>query len=77
MDETCKEKTTFICHFDNYHFEVMPFGFKNSGATFQRMMDSILVNVSNVKCYADDVIIHSATAESHAKHLENVFALLL
>ena len=40
-------------------------------------MANILVNVNNVKCYVDDVIIHSATEESHIKHLENVFALLL
>ena len=28
MDETCKEKTTFICIFGTYQFEVMPFGLK-------------------------------------------------
>ena len=55
----------------------MPFGLKNSGATFQRMMDNLRVNTSNVKCYVGDVVIHSATAVSHIKHLENVFALLL
>ena len=69
MDETCKERTTFICKFGTYQFEVMPFGLKNSGATFQRMMDNILLNVSNVKCYVNDVFIHSATEESHVKHL--------
>ena len=52
----------------------MPFGLKNSGATFQRMMDNIILNVSNVNCYVDDVVIHADTAESHIKHLENVFA---
>ena len=55
----------------------MPFGLKNSGATFLRMIDDILANVSNVNCYVDGVVIYSATAESHIKHLENVFALLL
>ena len=35
------------------------------------------MNLNNVKCYVDDVVIHSATAESHIKYLENVFALLL
>ena len=41
------------------------------------MMDNILANVSNVKCYVDDVVIHSETEEGHVEHLENVFALLL
>ena len=31
--------------------------------------------MTNVKCYVDDVVIHSKTAESDIKHLENVFAL--
>ena len=77
IDETCKEKTNFICKFGKYQFEVMSFGLKNSAAKFQRMMDNVLANVSNVKCYVDDVVIHSATEESHVMHLENVFALLL
>ena len=76
MDEACKEKTTFICRYGTYQFEVMPMGLMNSGATFQRMMDTILVNVSNVKCYIDDVVIHSATMEEHMVHLETVMELL-
>ena len=77
MNEMCKEKTNFICRFGTYQFEVMPFVLKNSSATFQRMMDNILVNVTNVKCYVDDVFGHSETEERHIKRLENVFALLL
>ena len=76
MDEACKEKTTFICRYGTFQFEVMPFGLMNSGATFQRMMDKMLCNVKNVKCYVDDVVIHSATAEEHLEHLETVFKLL-
>ena len=76
MDEACKEKTTFICRYGTYQFEVMPFGLMNSGATIQRMMDNILANVSNVKCYIDDVVIHSATEEEHMVHLETVMKLL-
>ena len=72
-----QENINFICKFGTYQFEVMPLGLKNSGVTFQRIADNILVNVTNVNCYVDDVIIHSASAESHDKHLENVFALLL
>ena len=41
------------------------------------MMENISVNVSYVKFYADGVFINSAAAYCHAKHLENVFLLLL
>ena len=33
-----QEKTTFISSNSNYHYTVMPFGLKNAGATYQRMM---------------------------------------
>ncbi len=54
----------------------MPFGLKNSGATFQRMMDNLLANVSTMKCYVDDVVIHSATMKEHVQRLEKVMLLL-
>ena len=75
MDEICKEKTTFKCRYCTYQFEVMPFGLMNSGAIFQRMMDKMLANVENVKCYIDDVVIHSKTEEEHLQHLERVFGI--
>ncbi len=54
----------------------MPFGLMNSQDTFQRMMDRILLNVDNVRCYVDDVVIFSKNTEEHAIHLENVFRIL-
>ena len=53
----------------------MPFGLKNSGATFQRMMDNVLVNVTNFKCYVDDVVIHSEMVESCQASKECVFVV--
>ncbi len=76
MDETCKEKAAFICRYGTFQFEVMQFGLMNSQATFQRMMDRILLNVAKVRCYVDDVVIFSKNTEEHASHLENVFAIL-
>ena len=60
MHKSCKEMLTLICGYGMFQFEVMPFGLNNSGETFQRMMDNVLANASNVKCYVDDFLVHSA-----------------
>ncbi len=76
MHDSCKDLTTFIYRYGTFQFEVMPFNLKNSGATFQRMMNNLLANFSNVECYVDEVIVHSATMEEHIQNLETVMSLL-
>jgi len=39
MNPTDREKTGFITDNANFCYEVMPFGLKNAGATYQRLMD--------------------------------------
>jgi len=41
MVEEDKEKTAFMTGSRNYYFNVMPFGLRNAGATYQRMMDKV------------------------------------
>nr|KYP41052.1 Transposon Ty3-I Gag-Pol polyprotein [Cajanus cajan] len=36
-----EDKTTFVTESANYCYQVMPFGLKNAGATYQRLMDKI------------------------------------
>ncbi len=67
---------TFICRYGRFQYEVVPFGLKSSGATSLRIIDNFLANVSNVKCYGDDLIVHSATMEEQVKHLEEITLLL-
>ena len=46
-------------------YTVMPFGLKNAGATYQRMMDKVLVPMigRNVQAYVDDMVVTSQVKE--------------
>jgi hypothetical protein len=54
----------------------MPFGLRNAGQTFQRLMDSVLVGLPHCFVYIDDVLVASASPQLHLQHLEEVLTLL-
>ena len=54
----------------------MPFGLKNVGATFQRLMDSIFGDLDFVFIYLDDILISAENEEEHSRHLRKVFKRL-
>ncbi|GFV41199.1 retrovirus-related Pol polyprotein from transposon 17.6 [Trichonephila clavipes] len=71
-----RDKTAFVCPFGTYRFKRMPFGLKNSPATFQRLME-IFRRGLPVLAYLDDIIIMSLTFEQHLADLEAVFKRLM
>ncbi|XP_061362992.1 uncharacterized protein LOC133306646, partial [Gastrolobium bilobum] len=73
-----QEKTTFIAEKANYCYNVMPFGLKNSGATYQRMMNKVFEDQlgRNVEVYIDDMIVKSFDMMDHVKDLEQTFQKL-
>jgi hypothetical protein len=52
-------KTSFITPYGAYCYVTMPFGLKNAGATYQRMMQRCLQEQigQNVHAYVDDVVV--------------------
>nr|CAN62505.1 hypothetical protein VITISV_010653 [Vitis vinifera] len=64
MSPDDEEKTAFITPHGLYCYKVMPFGLKNAGATYQRLMTKIF----------KPLIGH--TVEEHILHLQEVFHLL-
>ena len=69
-------KTTIITPFGSYFFHYSTFGLRNSGATFQCMMDQIFGDVPFCLVYVDDILIFSDNDTDHAEHLQRVLQLL-
>ncbi|CAJ1064638.1 uncharacterized protein LOC120723181 [Xyrichtys novacula] len=68
-----KKLTAFATPYGLFHFRVMPFGLQGAPATFQRLMDQVLREVSAFSAaYLDDVVVYSQTWEEHMAHLTRV-----
>nr|CAN66354.1 hypothetical protein VITISV_004958 [Vitis vinifera] len=78
MSPDDEEKTAFITPHDLYCYKVMPFGLKNAGATYQRLMTKIFKPLigRSVEVYIDDIVVKRKTREQHILHLQEVFYLL-
>jgi hypothetical protein len=70
-----EEKTTFITPYDVFCYQVMPFGLKNAGATYQRMMKNCIRSQigHNIQVYIDDVVITTRKEESLINDLQESF----
>jgi hypothetical protein len=53
------KKTTFHGSNKLWEWLVMPFGLKNALVFFQRIMDHVLEGAYFLKCYINDVLVHS------------------
>ena len=75
--EESKPKTAFITPFGLYQFHVMPFGLQGAPATFQRLMNRVLLGFEDFSAaYLDDIIIFSETWNDHLHHLRQVLESL-
>ena len=73
-----ESKTAFMTELSSYCYKVMPFGLKNAGATYHRLMDRILAPMigRNVQAYVDDMVVTSKERDQHVVDLEELFTTI-
>ena len=78
MDPDDQEKTSFVTEQGTYCYRVMPFGLKNAGATYQRLVNRMFQKQigTTMEVYIDDMLVKSTTAELHIAHLSEAFQIL-
>ena len=56
----------------------MPFGLKNAGSTYQRMMTRMFKPQlgKNIEVYIDDMVVKSKVVSKHVGDLNNIFGIL-
>ena len=61
-----------------YCYKVMPFGLKNAGAAYQRLVNRIFARQigRNMEVYVDDMLTKSVIAEKHPEDLKETFDVL-
>ena len=76
LDEESIPKTAFVVPGGVYEWVRMPFGLKNSAASFNRLMRKVLGDVENVDCFVDDVVIYTDTWKEHIQKWDEVLKRL-
>ncbi|PKI35383.1 hypothetical protein CRG98_044226, partial [Punica granatum] len=78
MAEKDKLKTTFTTMWGTLCYRVIPFGLKNAGTTYQRVMVTLFHDMMHkeVEVYIDDMIAKSKEGEDHLVNLKRLFDLL-
>ena len=75
MDPNDQEKTSFVTRQGTYCYQVMPFGLKNVGATYQRLVNKMFQKQigTSMEVYIYDMLVKSIKAELHVAHLAESF----
>ena len=73
-----QEKTVFVTPIGNYYYKVMPFGLKNTGSTYQRMMSRMFESQleKNIEIYIDDMVVKSKVVSEHLGDFGDILEVL-
>ena len=78
MTKEDQEKTAFIMSQGLYCYKIMPFGLKNAGATYHRLVNKMFSKQisRNMEVYVDDMLVKSKEELTHLDDLKEMFATL-
>nr|GEW87584.1 reverse transcriptase domain-containing protein [Tanacetum cinerariifolium] len=78
LAEADQEKIAFHIGQGEYCYTKMPFGLKNAGATYQRLMDKAFESQvgRNIEVYVDDLVVKSHTEAEMVRDIEEMFQTL-
>nr|GEX91625.1 reverse transcriptase domain-containing protein [Tanacetum cinerariifolium] len=78
LAEADEKKTAFHTRQGVYCYTKMPFGLKNAGATYQRLMDKAFESQvrQNIEVYVDDLVVKSYTEAEMMRDIEETFRTL-
>ncbi|GMH09059.1 hypothetical protein Nepgr_010899 [Nepenthes gracilis] len=78
MSPEDEEHTSFMTDQGTYCYKIMPFGLKNAGATYQRLVNKLFADQisRNMEVYVDDMLIKSKVMDDHTADLEEAFEVL-
>ncbi|KAM2040313.1 hypothetical protein ACFX16_034265 [Malus domestica] len=73
-----QEHTTFTTDRGLYCYKVMPFGQKNAGSTYQKLVNLMFAkNIGkSMKVYVDDMLVKSKHADQQITNLSETFTIL-
>ncbi|RRC79860.1 reverse transcriptase-like protein, partial [Escherichia coli] len=78
MHTNDQEKTAFMTDKGIYCYKVMPFGLKNAGSTYQRLVNMMFKEHlgRTMEVYIDDMLVKSERSIDHVTHLRQSFDIL-
>ncbi|CAA0832670.1 Unknown protein, partial [Striga hermonthica] len=73
-----RKRVSFVTSRGTYCYVVMPFGLKNAGATYQRLVDKIFKEQlgRNMEVHVDDMLVKSKEELDHVRDLKETFLTL-
>ena len=76
IDERDRHLTCVTTPWGLFNFKRLAMGMRNSAQSFQRMVQDVIGDMTNVFCYLDDLLIYSKSVKHHLEILEELFKKL-